>query len=598
MKPLTSLTLAGTLLSAGVIVAAGSRQSAAPADRGAGIGRTVGTLRAKAVTGAATTVPVAGAKFTVVALTSTTCPLCLRYGPTLARLEDAYAKKGVQFVFVNPESDANGAEVKATIKRLGLNGSYVTDPAWARKLGAKTTTETFVLDAKGQVRYRGAVNDQYSIGAALPKPRHNYLVGAIDALLAGKAPPVASTPAPGCLLALSEPIVAVPAYHGNVEAIVQKNCLSCHREGGVAPFKLDSYAAVKARAPMIKYVVETGIMPPWHAAKGSGPWRNDRTLSEADRNALMTWADKGTPKGDPKRATAPPQFVPGWTIGKPDAVLSLPKPIAIPADGVMPYENVDVPTDFAEDRWVRKIEIVPSDRRVVHHVLVFVRQSGPRKGGRLARLAEATEGLGGFFGGYVPGNSAMVYADGIAKRLPKGAVLRFQIHYTPNGTATTDRTKIGLVFAPKPEHEVRTIGLVNLRFAIPPNAPNHEVTAQITTPSDAEILSFLPHMHLRGKAARYERIAGDGTRSTMLDVPKYDFNWQLNYIYKEPLRINAGDKIVYTAWYDNSEGNRANPDPSKTVHWGEQTFNEMMLGYIEYIVSGQTASRLSERVTL
>ncbi len=584
MKPLTSLALSGTLLSTGLIVGATSRGGAASAGPA---GRSISVLRGKAISGAAVSIPVAGAKFTVVALTSTTCPITLRYGPTLARLEDAYAAKGVRFIFVNPESDAKDADARAAIKRLGLNGPYVKAAAWAQKLGAKTTTETFVLDAKGGVRYRGAVDDQYAIGAALPKPRHRYLADALDALLAGKKPPVATTPAPGCLLALSVPAApAVPVYHGEVEAIVQKNCLSCHREGGPAPFALDSFASVKARAPMIKYVVEKGIMPPWYAAKGAGPWRNDRTLSDADRKSLMTWAEKETPKGNPAKATAPPKFVRGWTIGKPDAVFSIPEPLAVPAEGTMPYRIVDVPTGFTEDRWVKGIEVVPGDRRVVHHVLVFVRQPGVAKT-RQERLADATEGLNGFFGGYVPGNSGLEYPAGMAKRIPKGSILRFQIHYTPNGTATTDQTKIGLVFSGTPEHEVHTTALRNLRFSIPPKADNHAVTAEIKAPWNAEILSFLPHMHVRGKAARYEIVRADGTRSTLLDVPRYDFNWQLNYVYKKPMSVKAGDQLIYTAWYDNSEKNPANPDPNRNVGWGEQTYDEMHLGYLEFIIPGQ-----------
>ena len=581
MRPLTTLTLGAAALAAGLLFAASARQGAVPVKA---VGRTIPTLRGQSVAGGAVAIPVAGARFTVVALTSTTCPLCLKYGPTLAKLEDAYAAKGVRFVFVNPETDANVAETRAAAKRLGLNGPQVASPAWARTLGARTTTETFVLDAKGGVRYRGAVDDQHSLGASLPAPRKRYLALALDALLAGKAPAVAATSAPGCLLALPAPAAKAVAYYGGVERIVQENCLPCHREGGVAPFRLDSYESTKARAPMMRYVVEKGIMPPWHAKKGSGPWRNDRTLSAEDRQALLTWADRGTPKGDPKLATKAPEFVPGWTIGRPDAVFELPTPVAVRADGTMPYKNVDVPTNLLEDKWVRSIEIVPGDRRAVHHVLVFAREPGAKRG----RFQELSEGLGGFFGGYVPGNSAMAYAPGIAKRLPKGSVLRFQIHYTPYGTATTDRTKIGLIYADRPEHEVQTIGLANLFFQIPPKTKDYGVQAEVTSPWNAEIISFLPHMHLRGQAARYEVVHADGSSEPLLEVPRYDFNWQTNYVYREPKSIRAGDKLVYTAWYDNTEGNRANPDPTRAVHWGEQTFDEMMLGYVEFIVPGQS----------
>ncbi|MDX1934456.1 MAG: redoxin family protein [Capsulimonadales bacterium] len=548
-------------------------------------------FRANDLSGKAVRVPVEGAKATVVALTGTTCPLSQKYGPTLSRLEDVYAPKGVRFVFVNPSSIEPVADMKAQVRRLGLDGPYLSDRerSVARALGAKTTTEVFVLDDTGRIRYRGGVDDQYVIGASLPAPRHRFLADALDAVLAGKEPGATSAPAPGCLLADEETSGrATPTYHGAVEHILRAKCVSCHRTGGVAPFALDTYESVKARAAMLRYVTERGLMPPWFAAKNAGgPWRNDMSLPDADRKTLYAWIEGGMPAGDPKDAPAPVRYTGGWTIGKPDAVFELPRPIAVKATGTMPYQNVNVPTGFTEDRWVRKIEVMPGDRRVVHHVLVFVRTPETAATGGRERLAERAEELGGFFGVYVPGNSALIYPDGLAKRIPRGAVLRFQIHYTPNGTATTDRTKIGLVFAETPPRsEVHTASIANLRFAIPPGADHHEVTAQLRVPTDVRVLSYLPHMRVRGKAARYEHTR-EGKTTTLLDIPRYDFNWQLNYVLAEPLDVRAGDQVTFRAWYDNSDRNPANPDPGKTVRWGAQTFDEMHLGYVEYIVPGQ-----------
>jgi hypothetical protein len=376
-----------------------------------------------------------------------------------------------------------------------------------------------------------------------------------------------------------------PTYHGHIEHIIQRSCLSCHRAGGVAPFALDSYETVKSRAKMLQQVVQKGIMPPWFAASGSGPWRDDRSLPASDRKALQDWIAGGMPRGNPSDAPAPVTFPSTWTIGTPDAVFQLPAPIAVKAEGIMPYQNIQVPTGFTEDRWVQKIEVIPGDRRVVHHVLVFARSPETAGAGRLARFAEGVEELSGFFGIYVPGNSALIYPEGMAKRIPKGAVLRFQIHYTPNGKATTDQTKIGLVFAKQPpRHEVHTASLANLLLSIPPKAANHEVKAQLRVPMDVQVLSYLPHMHLRGKAARYELVDQTGKRNTLIDIPRYDFNWQLNYVLREPLPVKAGSQLIFTAWYDNSEQNPANPDPGKTVRWGAQTYDEMHLGYVEYII--------------
>lgn len=553
----------------------------------AGIGLVQSKLNGTDLNGKSVTIPAPGAKFTVVALTSTTCPLCKKYGPTLAAIEQSYSKKGVSFVFVNPSLDDPVKDQKARAKRLGLKGSYVFDKshAWIKSLGAETTTEVFLLDPKGKILYRGAVDDQFSIGASLPKPRNKFLANALDSALAGKKIAVPATNAPGCLLAeIKVEIPQMPAYHGNIQHIVQKNCLSCHRDEGVAPFALDNYEAVKFRAKMIQFVLKDGIMPPWFAEKGSGPWKNDGSISDQDKKTIDAWVSAGMPKGDPASAPKPLQFSGGWSIGKPDAIFQLPNPVKINASGIMEYENINVPTNFTEDKWVEKIEVIPGDRRAVHHVLVFARNPGSRGRGQ---VDETLDEISGFFGAYVPGNSALSYGEGRAKRIPKGSILRFQIHYTPFGEETTDQTKIGLVFAKTPvKNEVHTTSLANLMFSIPPGAPNHEVKAELKVPMDVQILSYLPHMHVRGKAANYE-LTRDGKKTTLLNVPKYDFNWQLNYILQNPLDIKKGDTITYRAWFDNSDKNPANPDPKKTVRWGSQTFDEMHLGYIEYIIPGE-----------
>jgi len=575
----------------GVVRVAAQSRKAVPADpQQAGVGRQFGTLTGKDLNGKAFSVPVPGAKATVIALTSTTCPLCLKYGPTLANLEDQFAAKGVRFVFVNPSEIEPESDLHAQIGKLKLDGPYLhdIDHAWVRSLDAKTTTEVFVLDASGTLRYRGAADDQYSIGATLRAPRNRFLADALNAVLVGKAPKVTATEAPGCLL--NDTLVqmeAAPTYHGRIEHLIQKSCLPCHREGGVAPFALDSYQAVKSRAKMLQYVVDEGIMPPWFAAKGSGPWRNDNSLSDADKQALAAWIEGGTPKGDPAEAPKPIKFESGWSIGKPDVTFKLPKPVEVQATGVMDYVNITVPTNFTEDKWVQKIEVLPGNRRAVHHVLVFATEQGQVRQRGFNRTTEAIEELGGFFGAYVPGNSALNYPDGLAKRIPKGAVLRFQMHYTPFGEATEDLTKIGFVFAKQPVvNEVHTASLANLNFSIPPGAESHEVTARLRVPREVKVISFLPHMHVRGKAARYELTKGGETKP-LLDVPRYDFNWQLNYIYQTPLTLDQGDILTYRAWYDNSDKNPANPDPSRRVGWGLQTYDDMHLGYVEYIVPGE-----------
>jgi thiol-disulfide isomerase/thioredoxin len=513
-------------------------------------------------------------KLTVVAFTNTTCPVSKKYAPALQKLEKEWAAKGVSFLFVNPTKTDK-------VESPGFAGRYVhdTDGTLTAAFGPTTTAEVFVLDAARTVQYRGAISDQYGLGYALDAPRSNYLTTALTDLLAGKQPVVPATTAPGCELS-AKPATPRAAenvtYHARIERIIQNNCVECHRKGGVAPFALDTYDDVVANKGMIRKTVDKGTMPPWFAAapkKGEhSPFANDRTLPDDDKRDLFAWlASADLKKGDPADAPLPRNFDSGWGIGKPDVVYELSQPQKIKAEGVMPYQLDRVPTDFAEDRWVQALEVQPTARDVTHHVLVFAVPKGRALGGEQS----------GFFAAYVPGNNNLIYPEGYAKKLPKGYDLVFQLHYTPNGKATTDRTKIALTFAKeKPRYEVHTFGIANPGLTIPANDGNAKVLASDTF--DARILAFFPHAHLRGKAVKYELRDAAGKTRTLLDVPHYDFNWQLQYRFRDPVPVKM-DEIVYTAWYDNSDKNPANPDPSKKVKWGPQTFDEMHLGYVEFV---------------
>ena len=528
-----------------------------------------------------------------VCMTSTTCPLSKKYLPMLAELAKTYGPRGVQFVLVNTVATDDRSQMKDAAARLPEQVVYVPDAdgKTAHGVGAKSTTDVIVLEASRTVVYHGAVDDQYGFGYALDAPRHRYLAVALDAVLAGRAPLVAATAAPGCML--DEPAtdaagVTKLTYHNRVSRIMARNCVECHRAGGVGPFELTTYDDVVAHAPMIKEVVTRGIMPPWFAAPAkpgeAAHWANDRSLSTTEKADLFAWLDGGRPAGNPSDGVAMPEYKDGWLIGKPDAVFEFAEPVPVKATGVMPYQNILVETHLPEDKWVQAIEVQPGDRGVVHHVLVFVVGAEDEEG---EPVDDAAAERGGFWAIYVPGNSTLVYPEGFAKRIPKGAKLKFQMHYTPNGTATTDRTRIGLVWAKQPpEHEVRVAGIVNARISIPPGAENHREEATLRLPMDVTVLGFLPHMHLRAKACKYEVTKTDGQTAALLDIPRYDFNWQLLYRYFEPLTLKAGDALRFTAWYDNSDKNPANPDPTKTVRWGSQTFDEMHLGYVEYFVPG------------
>ena len=538
----------------------------------------------------------AEAPVTVVAMTGTGCPLCLKYSPTLAAIEQEYKDRGVRFLFINPNKSEDLERLHNAVLVHAFRGPYVRDDdrAISRTLGVKTTTEVFVLDRSRTLVYRGAVDDQYGFGYALETPRQTFLRDAIESVLDGAIPRISATTSPGCELMQEDPTIAEATeitYHRQIARIINRNCVECHRDTGIAPIPLETYEQVQDYAGMIRSVVDRGVMPPWFAAPvesnvqaGDPPvqhWANERRLSATEKANLFAWIDADTPEGDPDDAPIAQQFADGWLIGKPDAVFEFAKPVPIQATGVMPYKNITVETNFEEGKWVRAIEVRPGNRSVVHHVIVSLQ-------------SDEVDERSGYWGVYVPGNSVLDYPEGYAKWLPAGAKLRFQMHYTPNGTATEDSTRVGIIFSKQPpKHEVKVAGIVNPRFTIPAGASDHAVTAKLNVPDNVEVLGFLPHMHLRGKAARYELIR-DGKTETLLDVPHYDFNWQLLYRLAQPRAMHPGDTIRYTSWYDNSAGNPANPDPTRDVRWGEQTYDEMHLGYVEYVVMEQTVKAKPE----
>jgi thiol-disulfide isomerase/thioredoxin len=527
------------------------------------------------------------ARGVVLFMTGTGCPLARKYLPVMAELQKRYAAQGVAFIAINAQATETPEQIREAVAAAGYAGMMTRDPEQqaAAALGVSTTTETVLIDSARTVAYRGAADDQFGIGYALPVARRQFLADAIDAILAGRTPAVAATTAPGCAMepaARAKPLAdgsASPGvtYHNRISRIIQRSCLECHRAGENGPFELGSYALVKEHLPMIRRVVQNGTMPPWHAVGGT--WSNDWSLPERDKADLLAWASAGAPEGDPADAPRARAFVQGWRIGTPDAVFVAGKAQDIPAKGPIPYRYVAIETNLKEDRWVTAAEIRVDQPEVVHHLLAFVQF--PKGDPRAKNYPDVRGGAGGYFAGLVPGQAATEYPAGTAKLLPRGANLILQIHYTPNGKAVVDRPRIGFRFAAAPpKHEMLTVAAHTERFRIPPGAANHEVTADYPFNGPARLYAFSPHSHVRGKAWRYELIHADGRRQVVLDVPRYDFNWQLEYRLAEPIDVAAGAVLRATAWYDNSAANPANPDPTATVRFGEQTDQEMMIGYI------------------
>ena len=524
----------------------------------------------------------------VVIMTSATCPVSKRYIPSVAKLQKELATQNIGLLLVNPFASETADEIKSQLTEAGIAAAYVhdKDKKLAALLRARTTTEVFLLDATRTLVYRGAFDDQYGINYNLDAPKHRYLHDAISAHLKNEKPVIQATAAPGCELDLGDApkVAASPVtYHRDVARILQQNCVTCHRDGGIAPFALDDIEEVKDRAKVIKRVVNEGTMPPWFAALDkaatTNPWANDCSLSAKDKADLFAWFESSDrPLGNVAEAPAKRSYPAEWSIGTPDLIIPLSRAYDIKADGFMPYAFDVVDTDIPEDKWVTAYEILPSERDVVHHVIVQVHEKG-------ADARDREEGAGGYWAIYVPGNGANIYPQGFARKIPAGARVSFQIHYTPSGKAKKERLRMGLVFAKSPpQYEVKTLALANPKISIPPGASHHVETQTRRVPFDIPITGYMAHMHIRGKAFKYEVTYADGKTETLLDIPRYDFNWQLRYDYKQPKLIPRGSTLTITAVYDNSAENKANPDPTKLVKWGSQTVDEMMLGYFEYFL--------------
>jgi len=414
-------------------------------------------------------------------------------------------------------------------------------------------------------------------------------------------------------------------FNKDIAPIFFKSCAECHRPGESAPFSVLSYKDVRPWAKSIRENVANREMPPWHADPHTGEWANDRRLKQQEIDAITAWIDSGAKEGDARDLPATPQFAEGWTIGKPDVVIEMPEEFTLAGSGPDEYQYFDAPTNFTEDKYVQMAEARPGNRRVVHHVIAFVVRPGspnmtkiPKeqrdkmlemslknspfyRDGYLIRLKpdqpvynDANEfppnvrgdaNIGDFLTGYAPGSIPSVWNPGVAKKIPAGATIRFQIHYSKvAGSEQKDRSKIGLIFAKQPpEKMIKSRAASNIYFQIPPGAERHKVTAFWKPSVDITIHSLSPHMHYRGSAMEYKVAYPDGRSETLLNVPKYSFNWQMTYNPKRLLHIPAGSKIEVTAYFDNSAKNKLNPDPTKPVRHGEPTYDEMMMGFMEYV---------------
>ena len=530
------------------------------------------------------------AKIVVICFLGTECPLAKLYGPRLEKLHQEYGGKGVTFVGIDSNCQDSISEMASFARRHSITFPLLKDPAnrVADQLQAERTPEVIVLDQNRCLAYRGRIDDQYGVGYSRPRRGQMFLRQAIDALLSGNDVPVSSTEAVGCYIGrIREPSNKDDVTYSNqIARLFQKHCVECHRDGEIAPFALSQYDEVVGWAETIAEVVRDQRMPPWHANPDHGQFANARHMSPEEKESIYRWVRDGAPRGDPTELPLPRQFVRGWRLPKePDLVIPMrKKPFSVAAEETIEYQYFIVDPGFQEDKWVQAAEVIPGNRAVVHHAIVFVRPPGNVEGDDI-----------GWLSAYVPGQRSTNVDPERAICIPAGSKLVFQMHYTPNGSPQEDLTKVGLVFtkAEKVKERIVTLIALDRDFEIPPFAGNHTVTTVMDRlPRNGQLLALAPHMHVRGKSFRFVAHRG-GRSSILLDVPGYDFNWQHSYELDTPIPVGDDLEIECIAKFDNSENNLANPDPSVTVRWGDQTWEEMAVAYFGVAVPLESADTSS-----
>ena len=405
------------------------------------------------------------------------------------------------------------------------------------------------------------------------------------------------------VVATAGTVPAQPTYSKDVAPIMQARCQGCHRPGEAAPMSFGNYKEVRPWAKAIKEAIALKKMPPWFADPQVGHFKNDTSLSKTEADTIIAWVDAGAPEGDPKDVPAPKQYVTGWNIGQPEMVLEMPHAFDVPASGTVEYQYVILPYKFAEDRWVQASEIRPGARSVVHHVIAFIREPGSKWGRdkqagvpfvpELNSNGERQGISGDMLAGFAPGVPAQALEPGRGRLIKAGSDIVLQLHYTTNGKAQNDLTKVGLTFCKEPPvQRVMALGAANRKFTIPAGDSNYRVDAEFELGHEATLSALLPHMHLRGKDFEYRIVYPDGKTSTILRVPRYDFNWQFWYNPSEEMVLPKGTKISCTAHYDNSVNNPNNPDATRAVKWGDQSWEEMMIGFFDVVFDSKMDPKL------
>ena len=519
------------------------------------------------------------------------CPIVRNAMPRFKELRDQFAKQGVEFVMLNSNLQDNRDNIREEATAFAYDLPILIDETQliGESLGLVRTGEVFVINPQDwSIAYHGLVDDRLGYETQKPAAKNHYLRDALQSMVKGEAVAVSSTKAVGCLInfpdkapAKTVSVTAAQNAHTNISYATEiapmliENCVSCHRPGGIGPWAMTEYNLVKGFAPMIREVVRTQRMPPWHADPHFGEFDNDRSLTVAQQQKLVHWVEAGAPRGEGPDPLA--EFAhdwPEWAMGEPDLVIEIPGH-EIPATGTVPYQYQRVVNPHDEDVWVRAVEIIPGDRKALHHVITSF--GVPDETGKVDRRRSKS------LGGYVPGAIAEQFPDSTGVMLPANAEFTFQMHYTAYGRPAVDNSRLGIYFHKQaPEHELASMIFLNNEINIPAHSNGHTESAARTIRSDMLVYGLLPHAHFRGKTMEFRAVYADGREEVLLSVPHYDFNWQTDYNLSEPKFLPAGTKLVHTTSWDNSATNPANPDPTRDVPWGEQSWDEMLFGAVRW----------------
>lgn len=529
---------------------------------------------------------------------STECPISNQYVPELNRIAAASAEVGVRVFAVvsDPTVTRQAAAEFAAEYQLQFPLLFDSSGILARHFEPTHVPEAFVLDRAGEVVYRGRIDNRWvDVGRPRAHITQHDFREALRAVAEGKAPTESRTTPIGCPFEVPPASIKPEAvtYTRDIAPILQAHCVTCHRPGEVAPFPLTSYQDAAKRAGWLSEITATRRMPPWKPAPNFGHFQNEMRLAESEIGLLAAWAEAGAPEGDPADLPPLPDFPQGWQLGEPDLILEMAEDFAIPADGRDIFQHFVLPLDLPHDKMVKAVEFRPGNRRVVHHALFYLDESGR------ARQLDAEDPQYGYssfggpnfnpsgtLGGWAPGLLEGPAPQGVARRLPQKADLVMQIHYHPSGKPETDRSQLGIYFTDEPiEKLITSRMLIQTKLAIPPGEKRFRVTAEMQLPQGVELLGIFPHMHMLGREMKVTARTPNGQTEPLIWITDWNWNWQNNYRYLEPLALPKGTQVELEAFYDNSADNPANPNsPPKEVRWGHQTTDEMCICFFEILV--------------